>query len=113
MGVARSAAESRRALVRSLIAEREQTGETWRALAARSGIAYPTLTGWAWRLRREQVDPKPSAPQRGFVELVPKDLPANDRGGFEILLPGKRRIRVGVNFDEGALVRLVRALEGC
>jgi len=113
MGASRMAAESRRALVTNLIAERERTGETWRAVAARSGMAYPTLTGWVWRLRREQADPKPSAPTRGFVELVPTEGAASDRDGFELVLAGKRRIRVGVNFDEAALVRLVRALEGC
>ncbi len=113
MVVTRLAAESRRALVKSLIAERERTGETWRALAARSGMAYPTLTGWAWRLRREQADPKPTVPERAFVELVPKDRSASDRIGFEVVLSGKRRIRVGVNFDAAALVRLVRVLEGC
>lgn len=113
MGASRLSSESRRAAVLSLIAERERTGETWRALAARSGMAYPTLTGWVWRLRREQANPKPGAATCGFVELVPKDRAVSDRDGFEVVLRGKRRIRVGLSFDEAALVRLVRVLEGC
>jgi hypothetical protein len=113
MGIEQSATVERRALVLSLMAERERTGETWRVLATRSGMAYPTLTGWVWRLRREQSDPKASRSDRGFVELVAKDRPRAERDGFDLVLRGKRRIRVGVDFDEAALSRLVRVLEGC
>jgi hypothetical protein len=113
MGIEQSESAERRTLVMRLMAEREQTGETWRALAARSGMAYPTLKGWVWRLRRVQADPKPRSAAREFVELVAKDHARSDRDGFDLVLRGRRRIRVGVDFDEAALARLVRVLEAC
>jgi hypothetical protein len=32
--------------------------------------------------------------------------------GFELKLPGERRLHIPSDFDEGALVRLLRVLEG-
>ena len=114
MGIDKSASAERRALVLSLIAERERTGQTWRELAARSGMAYPTLTGWVWRLRRETSGGNATPSKPGFVELIAKDRRAREhRTGFDLVLRGRRRVRVGIDFDEQALARLVRVLEAC
>ena len=113
MGIQRKSATERRELVLRLIAERETTGETWRSIAARVGISHSTLTGWVWRLRREQSGSESAADGRSqFVELVTSDVP-DPVGAFELVLRGDRRLRIGARFDESALARLVRALEAC
>lgn len=111
-----SATAKRRELVVRLIAERAVTGETWRSIAARTGMAYPTLTGWAWRLRREQAQAQSADGSRSvadeFVELIATDSTA-DSCMFEVVLRCARRVRVDARFDEAALARLVRAVEAC
>ena len=109
----RVAAQERRELVARLMSEREATGETWRSIAARTGINYATLTGWAWRLRREGRELEGISTNRAqFIELVTTDerSPAST---FELLLRCDRRVRVDAQFDEAALARLVRVLEAC
>jgi transposase-like protein len=109
----RKTAEERQALVSRLIAEREATGETWRSIAARTGINYATLTGWVWRLRREgESVERGTAGRSGFIELVPTDAAASS-DGLELVLRGDRRVRVGSHFDASTLARLVRTLEAC
>jgi hypothetical protein len=109
----RKTAAERRELVSRLIAEREATGETWRSIAARTGINYATLTGWVWRLRRDgdRVE-RETAGRSGFIELVATDA-AVSSDGLELVLRGERRVRVGSRFDASTLARLVRALEAC
>lgn len=119
MGTLRRTAAQRRELVQRLMAEREATGESWRSVSARTGINYATLTGWAWRLRRERRASLAPRPERvEFVELLPRDAPESARElerdvPIEIVLRGERRLRIGAHFDADALTRLVRALEAC
>lgn len=115
MGMIRKTVVERRELVSRLIAEREATGETWRSIAARTGINYATLTGWVWRLRREgegENVERRTAGRSGFIELVATDAAASG-DGLELVLRGDRRVRVGSRFDASTLARLVRALEAC
>jgi len=116
MKTASSATAQRRELVLGLMAERAATGETWRSIAARTGMAYPTLTGWACRLRRDQAQtPSVIGPLNRageFVELIATDDVAGS-SAFEVILRGARRVRVSARFDEATLLRLVRALEAC
>ena len=113
MVLSRVAAQERRELVARLMTEREATGETWRSIAARTGINYATLTGWAWRLRRERRDPERIPTNRPqFIELVTTD-DRSQTGTFELFLRCDRRVRIDAEFDEAALARLVRVLEAC
>lgn len=113
MGSSRMAVSVRRELISKLMTERESTGETWRSIAARTGINYATLTGWAWRLRRERAGPDRAESTRpAFVELIATDE-RSQPGLFELVLRGERRVRVDAHFDDEALARLVRLLEAC
>jgi len=59
---------------------------------------------------------EPARDLRGFVELVASEhhVVADDSfSRFEIVLKDRRRVVVPPNFDDGALVRLVRVLESC
>ena len=76
MRIKQSVANERREQVRRQMAEHEATGESWRSIAARTGINYATLTGWAWRLRREGATNAVLADSpSSFIELVPRDAP--------------------------------------
>lgn len=109
MGLSRAAAQRRRELVRRLMVEREGSGESWRSIARRVGMNHATLTGWVWRLEREdRREPK----RPSFVEIV---QPAAEAAmpEFQLELRGERRVRIPSDFDEATLVRLVRTLESC
>ena len=119
MGIKQSVSSERREQVRRWMAERDTTGESWRSIAERTGINYATLTGWAWRLRREQrAASQPTHKRIEFVEVLSRDgaeparEPEHD-GRVEIVLRGDRRLRIGAQFDAATLTRLVRALEAC
>ena len=113
MRIKQSVANERREQVRRLMAEHEATGESWRSIAARTGINYATLTGWAWRLRREGATNAVLADSpSSYIELVPRDAPEQS-AGIELVLRGDRRLRIGAQFDAATLTRLVRALEAC
>ena len=102
---------ARRERMRRLLERREREGLTYRELARRSGESAGTLSWWSHRLRHEGGRKRPN----GFVELIPARSP-RERGaeGFEIELLSGRRIRVGAEFEERALARLVALLEaGC
>ncbi len=102
------------ALIRKLLTERQESGETLANLGSRSGIPASTLASWVRRLAIRT--PKRSA----FVEVIATipDSPDPDDGSsdtrFEILIPspnGPRRLLVPTAFDPAALRRLVETLE--
>lgn len=90
-----------------LLREQERSGLTIAAFARERGIA-PWKLYTARRQRRLRRD----SPRGGFtaVKLV-DDGPSGE--GFELDLPGGRRLHIPRGFDEGELVRLMTALRAC
>lgn len=98
----------RREQIRRLLERREREGLTYTELARESGLSAGTLSWWSWRLRRGKRGHK----GRNFVELVPPERADGGAGGeFEVVLRSGRRISLSREFDEAALVRLVKVLE--
>lgn len=73
------------------------SGLSLRRFAARSGVPYSTLCRW----RRAE------APRLVAVEVAPAAVAA-----LEVSV-GPATVRVPAGFDEGHLVRVVRALRSC
>ena len=113
MGMTKGTRAARREQVERLFADRDRDGLTLAELARRSGIPQGTLAGWSTRLRRERLkDIGVEKPAR-FMELVTPATNAVSEARYEIVLRGERRVLIGGSFEESALTRLVRALEGC
>jgi hypothetical protein len=76
-------------------------------IAARAGMPTPTLAWWCQRLGRTP------APSSAFVavDLAPEAAERAGPGGFEVVLPRGRCVRVPPDFDAGALSRLLSVLE--
>lgn len=96
--------------------------ERWRSsdltaaeFAAEIGVNPRTLTHWKWLLRqegRQAAAPKvrraaPSADQVSFAELVVAPAPAPTSSPIEIVLEAGLVIRVGKQFDEDTLRRVL------
>jgi len=102
------------ALVARLLAERDQSGETYKALSTRSGIPEATL-GWHGRRRR-------GSPGSKFVEFVVNRAERDGAAAQEIpdlrvaVRPGDvvHEVIVPRGFDADELRRLITALvRGC
>ena len=98
-------------LIRKLLSERKESGETYAELERRSGIPTSTLARWSRRLAESL------ARQSDFVEVVI----GGDDGGeggpvpFEIVVPslgGPPHVVVPAGFDALELQRLLAVLEG-
>lgn len=109
------------------------SGLTAKEYAAETGLNANTLTHWKWRLgaeaRRRQRAPRPIVEAVQFVEVTPPAGVAKAPGPpasvapppapaptiidepLEVILRDGLRIRVPVQFDPGALRRVVAALE--
>ncbi len=99
-------------LIRRLLSERRESGETYLDLETRSGIPSGTLASWARRSGRAQPI------QPAFVEIIAgEEVRADDEGDrrFEVVLEssaGVRRLFVPTGFDPAELRQLVTTLEG-
>ena len=123
MSKARIDADDERAqqrdLIRRLLTEPDHDGTALTELSRRTGVPAATLASWVERLRREDETEPPRASVResaGFVELVASEqsvVADESLSRFEIVLKGQRRVVIPAEFDDGALVRLVRVLESC
>lgn len=101
------------ARVRRLLAEREESRESYAALSRRSGIPVGTLASWAHRER--QRDP---AAASAFVEVRVKDegrsSPLSSSRDLKVVLEvdgRQREIVVPPGFDADELRDLVAVLE--
>ena len=93
-----------------LLGRREREGLSYRELAEASGIPMGTLAWWGSRLRKGKA--KRGGRRRRFVELVPGTVEAAGGGHYELQLLSGRRVIVEGAFEDEALARLVRVLEG-
>lgn len=101
-------------LIRRLLSERQESGETYIDLETRSGIPASTFASCVRRSARD------SSKLSAFVEVEVAEAPpqaarVDERGeSFEILIEaphGDRRLLVPPRFDPADLQRVVRALE--
>ena len=102
-----------RDLWRDLVARWRSSGQTARDFAEHHGVKPSTLSGWAWRLKREEDG---EGERRGPQALahVPTMIEVRTHtvaeGCFEIEVAGCR-VRVPPSFDDEALRRLMGVLE--
>jgi len=103
------------AVIAELLEERDSTGESFAALAARSGVSAATLGRYAKRSRRHD-GPKRAA----FVQVLPRADEHDDRDTrrpsttFTVILDtagARREVLVPSGFDDRELLRLVHTLE--
>jgi hypothetical protein len=102
-----------RDLWRDLVARWRSSGQTARDFADRHGVNASTLSGWAWRLKREDAGERGG--NRGqalahvptMIEVRTRTVP---EGCFELDVGG-RVVRVPPSFDDDALRRLIDVLE--
>jgi len=86
------------------------SGQSASAFAPRHGIAATTLFGWQCSLRRRERA-RSAEPAAGFVGVKLVDGLAARPPAFEVVLRGRRVVRVRPGFDERELSRLLLALE--
>ena len=85
---------------RALLAAQGQSGLSVRAFAAGAGVAYTTLVYWKQRLRESRP------------RLVPVEIEHGGDAHIDVIVGGVV-VRVAADFDDGLLVRVVRALRAC
>ncbi len=103
----------------------ESSGLSRAEFCRRRSLNYQTMSGWVQRLAEEAMaDDQAAADNQAtaddeslsddralpFVEL-PMSVGAT--AGYEVLLGGGRSIRVGADFDNRALTRLIQVVEAC
>jgi transposase len=98
------------------------SGLTAKEFAAEISVNAGTLSQWKYKLRRQAAPAentvRPRVPREklippGFLRVVPVEAKAVAAATvFEIVLGGRTIVRVPNDFDETALLRLVRALGG-
>jgi len=86
----------------------ERSGQTAGEWARDHGIDGRSLN--AWRINMARRAP-PDRPEHRLVELVPVTPPRNEAG--YLVHVGDATIELHADFDEAALVRLMRALRAC
>lgn len=119
-------ARASREIWRDRVRRWSQSGKSAKAFAAEIDVNVNTLTGWRWRLAREEpssrLDGRPArgksrtvegrqADPVGFLELIAKSSAECAEDRLEVVLESGRVVRVPRRFDAGALRALVAALE--
>lgn len=106
----------------------ESSGLSRAAFCRRRGLNYQTMSGWVKRLANESdafvghgrtladdettgIDDALAVDRAlSFVELP---IPARAAAGYEVVLGGGRSIRIGADFDNRALTRLIQVVDAC
>jgi len=110
---------ARHRLIKRLLAEREERGESYREVSERSGIPITTLAGWQKRLQERgelNGDRAGSAHRSGKGETVDLIEVGRARVGswgsaLEVVLRSGIVVRVPRQFDADELRRLLETLE--
>ena len=97
-------------VIRQLLSERDQSGETLLELETRSDIPAGTLSRWSRRFAQD------ASKRSRFVEVViTEDLPQEGAtASLEVVVPsphGARHVLVPSGFDSLELQRLIETLE--
>jgi transcriptional regulator with XRE-family HTH domain len=100
---------ARRRLIEKLLAERAESGESYKSLEERSGIPAPTL---AWWQSKQRERPKAGAESSAieWVELGHPPSPLLAPALIEIVLPTSVVIRVPADLDADVLGRVLDAV---
>lgn len=85
----------------------QESGQSVAVFCSREGLAVSTFCHWRQRLGPTVGASTALVP----VGTVSRDLLMRERSPFEVMLHSGHVVRVPADFDEGALVRLVVALE--
>jgi hypothetical protein len=94
--------------IQRLLERRERHGLTYREISEESGIPIPTLSYWASKQRRDEVEDEPSA------QFVAVEIEGDDQaGGIAIELGPSVRVTVERGFDEEHLSRVLSVLARC
>jgi hypothetical protein len=102
---------------RRRVAEFESSGLSRAAFCRRRRLNYHTMTYWLKRLANLD-GPGTGGERASFVEVsLPTEaepsLEWSRPTTYEIVLSNGRSIRLAATFDDGAVVRLVQAVESC
>ena len=94
--------------VQQLLDDYEQSGLTQQAFADSKGVSLSCVSLWlrkarAGTLSKGEVLPAPS-------RLVPVTIRSSAPSSFELVTPGGATLRIPVDFDPGALERLLALL---
>ena len=93
---------------RTMLQRWRQSGLSVRGFCARHGLARPSF--YAWRRTLAQRDAEVQfVPVRLAAE--PTAAPSNGGAALELLLNGRRLLRIGPGFDAATLKRLLALLE--
>jgi transcriptional regulator with XRE-family HTH domain len=94
------------------LAEYHSSGLSQQAFARSIGISQPTLSYWLRASRRRDGEKVKDIPQLVPVKIKsgPEEQAAPTRPSFELDLPKGSRLWIPVDFDEGALERLLPIL---
>lgn len=96
----------------------QESGLTAKEFASEFNVNAGTLSYWKYKLRRQAASPESEAQRKelippGFLRVLPVEAKAAAPApAFEVVLSGRTVVRVPNDFDEAALIRLVRALGG-
>jgi hypothetical protein len=104
------------------VARWRESGLSAREFASETGINASSLSHWAWKLARGERAGTERAGRRGpekigWVEVVPPPAPAavaplpHASDALEIVVDGRRTVRVPSNFDADVLRRVLAVLE--
>lgn len=93
-------------LWRRLISDWRASGLTVREFCERRGLPEPSFYGWRRQLQRRRAEAARFVPVR-----VLADEPPVAEGAIELVLAGKRSLRIAPGFDAATLRRLLDVLE--
>jgi len=97
--------------MRALVSQWRTSGLALASFARDRGVVPATLSWWRWELRRRAQARRSPAPP-AFVGVQVVDAPVAARPlPFEVVLRGRRIVRVPAGFDAAELGRLLGALE--
>lgn len=97
--------------MRALVSDWRSSGQPLTAFARDRGVTPATLSWWRWALRRRAQARRSPAPT-AFVGVEVVDAPVAAKPlPFEVVLRGRRVVRVPAGFDAVELARLLGALE--
>lgn len=113
----RPAGRSRQASwYRALIEAADELGLSTAELAEYSGCSVGTIYNWKRRLAGASAQPRTTTPDTARlvqVQVAPASTSAPRPSSFELRLAHGRSVIVPSQFDQAALVSLIKVLEQC
>jgi hypothetical protein len=97
------------------VAAWEQSGLSQLEFCRQQGLNGGTFAWWKRQLHRRagEAPKRRGRPPQSSSRFVEVRLTGTSSGGYEVVLPGGRSIRVSSQFDPQILSRLIKAVESC